>query len=93
MYYRYKRYNDHTVPIFKRLEILPNDKLIKLAKPKFMHAVTYNYSATSFTGVWTINDDKQLDIILRNNNQYTIPNPCIEQLKKSSPLLPPKGVE
>jgi hypothetical protein len=46
-----KRYNDHTAPIFKKLEILPYDKLIKLAKLKFMHAVTYNYSSTSFTGV------------------------------------------
>ncbi len=77
------RYNDHTAPIFKKFEILPYDKLIKLAKLKFMHAVTDNYSPTSFTGAWATNDDRQLDITLRNNNQYTIPNPRIEPFKKS----------
>jgi hypothetical protein len=85
-----KKYNDHTAPIFKKLEILPYDKLIKLAKLKFMHAVTYNYSPTSFTGVWATNDDRQLDITLRNNNQYSIPNPQIEQFKKSPLYSLPK---
>jgi hypothetical protein len=78
-----KRYNDHTAPIFKKFEILPFDKLIKLPKLKFMHAVTYNYSPTSFTGVWATNDDRLLDITLRNNHQYSIPNPRIEQFTKS----------
>ncbi len=55
-----------------------------------MHAVTYNYSPTSFTGVWATNEDRQLDITLCNNNQYSIPNPRIEQFKKSPLYFLPK---
>jgi hypothetical protein len=56
----------------------------------FSHLQMYNYSPTSFTGVLATNDDRQLDITLRNNNQYSIPNPRIEQFKKSSLYSLPK---
>ncbi len=49
-----------------------------------------NYSPTSFTGVWAINDDRHLYITLRKNNQYSSPNPRIEQFKKSPPYSLPK---
>jgi hypothetical protein len=78
-----KKYNDHTAPIFKRLKILPYEQIIRQAKLKMMHSVTYNYAPPSFRNIWPRNIERNIEYDLRNNNMYTVPNPRIEQFKKS----------
>jgi uncharacterized protein with NAD-binding domain and iron-sulfur cluster len=39
-----KQYNDHIVPIFEQLKILPYKKLIEQAKLKKMHSGKYKYA-------------------------------------------------
>jgi hypothetical protein len=76
------KYNEHTGPLFKDLNILPYDKLILQAKLHFMHAIRYNYAPRSFDGVWELNNTRQQQHDLRNGNDYILPHPRIEFFKK-----------
>jgi hypothetical protein len=85
-----KPYNEHTAPIFKRLKILPLDKLIKLSKLKFMHSVVFNYAPSSFNSTWLVNENRNIEHNLRNNEHFFIPNPRIELFKRSPLYTLPK---
>ena len=45
-----------------------------------MHSVNYNYAPKSFTNIWHKNNER--DIVLRNDDDFAIPNPRIEFFKK-----------
>ncbi len=85
-----KPYNEHTAPIFKRLKILPLDKLIKLSKRKFMHSVVFHYSPNSFNSTWIVNENHNIEHNLRNNEHFYIPNPRTELFKRSPLYTLPK---
>ena len=77
-----KKYNAHTEPLFKKLEILPLFKLIEFSKIKFMHSYVFNFLPTSFDNIWILNraryqnqdqDEDNINRILRNENDFFIP--------------------
>jgi hypothetical protein len=49
-----------------------------------MHAIEYNYEPTSFTDTWTKNKDHEPNIILRNANDYVMPQSRNETFKKTT---------
>jgi hypothetical protein len=75
-------YNDHTAPLFQSLCILPFDKIIEQAKLLFMHSVEFNYAPSTFNNTWTKNNERNMEIELRNNDEYVLPHPRIEFFKK-----------
>jgi len=76
-------YTAHTAPLFAQLQILPYELIIKQAKLLFMHSIEYNYAPHSFLGIWTKNYENQGDRLLRNADNYALPNPRTELFKKS----------
>jgi len=75
-------YNAHTAPLFLQHKILPIHKIIKQAKLTFMHSVHYNYAPLSFHDTWQLNHTRHNHHILRNDDDYALPNPRIEQFKR-----------
>ena len=76
-------YNSHTKPIFIELNILPYNKLLIFSKLIFMHSVHYHYCPTSFDNTWQHNVELNGNYNLRNQSNYTLTFPRIEQFKKS----------
>ena len=75
-------YNAHTNPLFLEHKILPFDKIIKQGMLNFMHSVNYNYAPSSFTNHWTKNSDRENDRVLRNDDDFVIPIPRIDLVKR-----------
>jgi len=67
------KYNAHTEPLFKKLEILPFPDLISFFKIQFMHRFTYKYLPVSFNNIWVSNQEHNPNYQLRNNNDLYIP--------------------
>jgi len=78
-------YRDHTAPLFKKLKILPINKLIIFYNTKFMHNYVNNKLPLSFSETWIFNRDRNLNIALRNADDMYVPPHRIE-LVKSLPL-------
>ena len=47
-----------------------------------MHSINYNYVPKSFVNVWQKNNERDANIILRNDYDFMLPNPRIEFYKK-----------
>ena len=47
-----------------------------------MHSIFNEYAPISFSNTWPRNNARQLSQNLRNDNDFTLPNPRIEQFKK-----------
>jgi hypothetical protein len=75
-------YNAHTAPLFVDHNILSFEKILKMGLLKFMHSVHYNYAPKSFTNTWTTNNVRDLNVTLRNNENYVIPIPRTELFKR-----------
>jgi hypothetical protein len=75
-------YNDHTAPLFRRLGILPFDKIIEQSKLNFIHSIEFNCALSAFANTWTKNNECNIGHELRNENDYVLPYPRIEFLKK-----------
>jgi hypothetical protein len=74
------KYNAHTGPICVRHNILPFDKIITQAQLLFMHSIRYEYAPPSFNNIWT--NERNMNVVLRNNNQYILQHPRIDFFKK-----------
>jgi hypothetical protein len=72
-----------TTPIFKDLQILPFNELIKFSKCMLMHSIHYNYNQ-NFTNVWTRNNQRNHDINLRNDDEYYLPQVNKEFFRRST---------
>jgi hypothetical protein len=74
----------HTQLLFSSLNILPLTKLISYQKLMFMHSIEYQYHPSSFTNVWQKNSERNqvLNVTLRNENDYYLPRPKIDQFKR-----------
>ena len=75
------KYNEHTAPIFKRLKILPFDKIIYEQNLKFMHSIYNKYAPPSFDGVWSLKSNNA-EHTLRNTNDFVVIAPRFEGYKK-----------
>jgi len=71
--------NAHTQPLFKRLGILPFQKLTEYFNLTFMHSYQYKFLPSSFDNYWPTNrsvrNAQQNDLVLRNDNELYLP-PC-----------------
>ena len=76
-------YNAHTSPLFIQYKILPLEKIIKQGMLLFMHAVIYEYAPKSFLNTWLKNNARNVDRVLRNNDDFIIPIPRIYLFKRT----------
>ena len=70
------KYNAHTEPIFKKLNILPFNDLCVFFKVQFMQRFTNGFLPKSFEQTWTTNRYRlpnQSHIELRNSNNLFVP--------------------
>ena len=70
------KYNDHTEPHFKKLEILPLPSMIDFFSIKFMHRFVQGFLPVSFDDTWTTNAmrrEGQNHVCLRNDDNIYIP--------------------
>ena len=66
------KYNAHTAPIFKKLNILPFDLLVKYFQLQFMHDHKFNLLPRSFNNVWRTIAESNVLYPIRNNQDYRI---------------------
>ena len=79
------KYNAHTEPIFKELNILPLDLLIKFFSLQFMQHYIQGFLPALFDSVWLTNEERRpedIQRILRNSNQLAIPFTRLVSLSK-----------
>ena len=48
-----------------------------------MHSIYFNYNHSSFANVWTLNNQREVDHTLRNQNQFFLQFPRTDNFKKS----------
>ena len=75
-------YNAHTEPLFKKLLIVPFDKIIYQSNLQIIHSIYHNYSSSSLSEIFTRNIDRPADYELRNNDDFSIPRVKYEYLKR-----------
>ena len=56
--------------------------MLHKAKLIFMHQIAYNYSHSSFAGVWSKNSNRNLPTSLRNKDNFQLPFVRTESFKK-----------
>lgn len=78
-------YNAHTSPLFKKLKILPFEKLLESKKILFMHKIINNTEHSTLQQYWKYNTDRNIGIELRNNLDITIPAPRFNGFKRFPP--------
>ncbi len=82
------KYNDHTEPTFKKLEILPLPNLIELFNLQFMQRFTQKFLPEAFNATWITNiirREGQSQISLRNDDDLYAP-PAKLSLTSNHPL-------
>jgi hypothetical protein len=70
------KYNSHTAPLFKKLNILPLESLVHVSLLKVMHYYVYNKLPTSFESTWSTNRARFENAdapALRNEDDFCIP--------------------
>jgi hypothetical protein len=82
------KYNDHTEPTFKKLEILPLPNLIEFFNLQFMQRFTQKFLPEAFNATWITNiirREGQSQISLRNDDDLYAP-PATLSLTSNHPL-------
>ncbi len=64
----FSKFNAHTGPLFKEIEILPLDKILSEAKLTFMHSYVYGTFPPPVQNTWLTNADRGGIPNLRNNS-------------------------
>ncbi len=72
----------HTTPLFLNSHFLPFEKLVILNNHLFIHSITFNYAALSFTDTWKKDDSREIEYQLRNQDLFVILPFRIEQFRK-----------
>jgi hypothetical protein len=70
------KYNAHTEPLFKHLDILPLPSLIQYFKLQFMQQFQQKFLPEVFLDTWIYNSVREIgenSIVLRNSEQFLIP--------------------
>jgi hypothetical protein len=75
-------FRDHTRPLFANHGILPIESLIYYYRMKFMHSYYFKKLPLSFAELWMLNSERNPGRVLRNANDYYIPQPRIELVKR-----------
>ena len=75
------KYNAHTLPLFKKLEILPITQQIEYSKLQFMFDFVHHRLPCTFDNLW-IRNSVRTRRALRNNHQFNIPFVRLESYRK-----------
>ena len=75
------KYNDHTAPLFSKLNMLTYENMLQFSKLSFMHSIEFKYAPPSFIGTWDKNLNRENVYNLRNADAYTLPPVRIELIK------------
>jgi len=90
------KYNAHSEPLFKSLNILPVADLISFFRLQFMQKFSFGLLPSSFTTTWTTNAARNLNLNnlhaypLRNSENLFIPTSRLVSLEKHPLYLLPK---
>ena len=87
------KYNAHTLPLFKKLKILPLDNLIYFFKLQFMSKYVHGLLPVSFNNVWVKREEwraETFSLTLRNSENFYIPTPLLAQTERHPYFLFPK---
>ena len=76
-------YTAHTEQLFAQLKIMKYVDIIMQAKLHFMHSIYYNYASEAFSEIWLLNANRDLNVELRNSNDYLIPRCNYEIIKRT----------
>jgi hypothetical protein len=71
-----QKYNAHSEPLFKKLEILPLPQLISFFNLQFMQQYTQGFLPISFNNVWLLNAERHREdfvLALRNRENLNVP--------------------
>ncbi len=66
------KYNEHTGPLFKKLRILPFEKLVEYFNLLFMFDYKHDKLPRSFKNTWYTRRERNVGYNLRNQNEYDI---------------------
>ena len=83
------KYNEHTEPLFKNLNILPLNLLIDYFKLQFMYKFCSATLPNSFANTWKLNSERPQGaqrMQLRNHNEIFVPSTRLTSTEKS-PLI------
>jgi hypothetical protein len=75
-------YNQHCIPLFKMLGILPLTELITYSKSLLMHSIIHKYGPSILHEEWQTNAERNLNIELRNRDDLYVPAASSEQASK-----------
>jgi hypothetical protein len=75
-------YNQHSLPLFKLLGILPLTELILFSKSLLMHSVVHKYGPRILEDEWQTNAMRNPEIELRNRDDLYVPAASSEQASK-----------
>jgi hypothetical protein len=54
-----------------------------------MHSIDYNYAPQYFTDTWVKNNTRDMDHVLQNQDEYSVPVIRIEQFRRNILILLP----
>ena len=77
------RYNQHTEPLFKELNILPLPKLCEYFKLQFVQRFIQGYLPSSFNNIWITNEARRsenVSMVLRNHDEFYMPSSRLHSL-------------
>ena len=74
------KYNSHTEPLFKKLQILPLPDMIKFFNLQFMHSFKFNLLPSSFVHSWACPEPSIHDV--RNKDDIVVPRSRLHQTAK-----------
>ena len=83
-------FNAHTHDLFKSLEILPIEQLIKYTQGLLIHAIYHKHCPPSLQNAWTVNNQRNENRTLRNNSELYVPLARTEHVKKLTLFSLPK---
>jgi hypothetical protein len=75
-------YNEHSEPLFEQINILPFEKMVIYAKSLLTHAIIHKYGPPSLHNQWMFNNERNVNIELRNEQDIYVPMAISEQLKR-----------
>jgi hypothetical protein len=78
------KYNCNTDNLFVDNGILPFEKLVKYSQSIIVHSIYHKYSPQTLHNEWITNAERNIAYEMRNAEDYYIPRPKNESLKKLS---------
>jgi hypothetical protein len=84
------RYNEHSVPLFKLLGILPLNELAILSKSLLLHSIVHKYGPRILENQWQTNGERNPNVELRNRDDLYVSTATSEQVSKLPVISFPK---